>query len=81
MTAIPHRPDADDRPGPADLVERELEFVYQDGDGYVFIDAESFDLVTLAHDRAGPLDLPEGSRVRVVFRAGVPCGLGQPGNR
>ncbi len=78
MTAIPHRVEPDDWP---EVIERELEFVYQDGDGYVFLDAESFDLVTLAHERAGPLELAEGSRVRVVFRRGVPCGLGRPGDR
>src|SRR5438309_119536 len=32
------------------LAKREMQFIYQDGDGYVFMDTESYEQVTLARE-------------------------------
>jgi elongation factor P len=59
---------------------RELQYVYQDGDGYVFLDADSDAPVTVPRASAGALAqyLKEGSRVCVHFCEGEPVGLEAP---
>ncbi len=59
---------------------REMEFIYQDGDGFVFLDAGAGALVTLPHERAGVsrLYLKEGARVHLLFHQGQPCRLEPP---
>jgi elongation factor P len=76
MTAIP----ASDGCSSMVLDRRAMEYVYQDGDGLVFLGDESDALVTLPHERAGewPLYLKEGNRVHVIFQEGRPLRLEPP---
>ena len=50
-------------PDPADepvevaiLDKREMQYLYPEGDGYVFMDTETYDQVTLAEDKGGVRD-------------------------
>src|SRR5260370_14410559 len=60
---------------PADKVEqayldkRDMQYIYQDGDGYVFMDSETFDQITLNREWVGDLMLymKEGNKAQVVF--------------
>jgi elongation factor P len=60
--------------------KRELQYIYQDGDGYVFLDVESDAPITLPRESAGALApyLREGSRICVHFCDGEPVGLEAP---
>ncbi len=51
------------------LVRRNLEFSYRDGSGYVFVDPETFDQVTLGEELVGParVYLVEGTGYDLVF--------------
>jgi elongation factor P len=40
----------EDKVEPAFLEKREMEYIYQDSDGYVFMDTETFDQITLPGD-------------------------------
>src|SRR5947207_13964805 len=40
----------EDKVDQAYLEKRELEYIYQDGDGYVFMDTENYDQTTLQKD-------------------------------
>ncbi|HJT76358.1 MAG TPA: elongation factor P [Gemmataceae bacterium] len=63
---------------PADKVEqaylekRPMQYIYQEGDGYVFMDNETYDQITLARDMVGDqmLYLKEGDNVQVTFYEG-----------
>jgi elongation factor P len=76
MSAIP----ATDECRSQVLDRRAMEYVYQDGDGLLFLDVESDALVTLPHERAGAwrLFLREGNRVDLVFHEGEPLHLEPP---
>jgi len=65
----------------AQLERWEMEYIYQDGDGYVFMDPETCDQITLPHESAGDrmLYLKEGMRVHVVVDDGKPFALEPPG--
>ena len=65
----------------ATLDRRELQYVYQDGDGYVFLDPESDAPITLDPERAGdvPRYLREGDRAHALFHQGRPLSLEPPG--
>src|SRR5437879_13652577 len=66
---------------PAPLAKREMQFVYQDGDGSVFMDPESDEQIVLPRDRAGEmLYLKEGMRAHVLFQDGRAIGLQPPGS-
>lgn len=62
------------------LDKREMQYIYQDGDGYVFMDTESFDQITLAREWVGDLMLymKEGNNAQVVFFDGKPISLDLP---
>jgi len=68
----------DTRVHPEDKVEqayldkRTMQYLYKDSDGYVFMDNETFDQVTLVADMVGdmPMYLKEGNNVQVVFHDG-----------
>ncbi len=62
------------------LEKRPMQFVYQDGDGFVFIDAESDEPITLAEEwvREQKFYLTEGCRVAVVLDEGKPIRLELP---
>jgi elongation factor P len=63
---------------PADKVEqaylekRPMQYIYQEGDGYVFMDNETYDQITLDRDMVGEqmLYLKEGDNVQVTFYEG-----------
>src|SRR6266567_4681115 len=42
------------------LDRREMQYIYQDGDGYVFMDSETYDQITLGKEWVGDLMLYEG---------------------
>ncbi len=71
---------------PADKVEqayldqREMQYIYQDGDGFVFMDTETYDQVTLDRELVGDLMLymKEGNKAQVVFYEGKPLSLDLP---
>src|SRR5262249_1616523 len=48
---------------------REMQYLYKDTDGYVFMDTESYDQTTLSADMIGDLILyvKEGTNVNVTF--------------
>jgi elongation factor P len=57
-----------------------MQFVYQDGDGCIFMDTDSDEQIALSRELVGelPLYLKEGMRAHVVFCAGKPLGLEAP---
>jgi elongation factor P len=62
------------------LDKRELQYIYQDGDGYVFMDMESYDQLTLSREWVGDqmLYMKEGNKAAVVFYEGKPLSLELP---
>src|SRR5205085_665504 len=62
------------------LDKREMQYIYQDGDGYVFMDTETFDQITLDRDWVGDLMLymKEGNKAHVVLYEGKPISLELP---
>src|SRR5262249_52483056 len=43
----------EDKVEQAYLDKREMQYIYQDGDGYVFMDTENFDQITLSREWVG----------------------------
>lgn len=70
----------DDKVEQAYLDKREMDYIYQDGDGYVFMDTETYDQITLGKEWVGDLMLymKEGSKAQVVFYDGKPLSLEVP---
>jgi len=70
----------DDKVEQAYLDKREMEYIYQDGDGYVFMDTESSEQLTLDKEWAGDLMqfLKENTKAHVVFYEGKPLSLELP---
>jgi elongation factor P len=70
----------EDKVEQAYLDKREMEYIYQDGDGYVFMDTETSDQITLAADWVGDqmLYLKENTRAAVTFYDGRPLFLELP---
>jgi elongation factor P len=62
------------------LDKRELQYIYQDGDGYVFMDMENYDQITLSREWVGDqmLYMKEGNKAAVVFYEGKPLSLELP---
>jgi elongation factor P len=62
------------------LEKREMQYIYQDGDGFVFMDTETYDQTTLAREWVGEMMafLKEGNRAAVVFHEGKPLSLELP---
>ena len=62
------------------LDRREMQYIYQDGDGYVFMDSETYDQTTLGKEWVGDLMLymKEGNKAHVVFYDGKPISLDLP---
>jgi elongation factor P len=62
------------------LDKREMEYLYQDGDGYVFMDTESYDQITLNREWAGDqmLYMKEGNKAQIVFYEAKPISLELP---
>jgi elongation factor P len=59
---------------------REMQMLYNDADGFHFMDNETFENVTLQRELiGGPADfLKDGMRVEVQFHDGVPIGIDLP---
>jgi len=62
------------------LDKREMQYIYQDGDGYVFMDTENFDQITIGKEWAEELMIymKEGNNAQVVFYEGKPISLELP---
>src|SRR5438445_8900345 len=56
------------------LDKREMQYIYQDGDGFVFMDSENFDQITLNKEWVGEqmLYLKEGNKAHLIFYEGKP---------
>jgi elongation factor P len=70
----------EDKTEQAYLDKREMQYIYQDGDGYVFMDTESFDQITLAREWVGDeiQYLKENNKAHVTFFDGKPLFLDLP---
>lgn len=75
-----HRVHPEDKVEQAYLDRREMQYLYKDADGYVFMDTESFDQDTLSPDMVEDLMpyLKEGNNVQMVFYDGKPLSLDLP---
>ena len=69
-----------DKVEPAFLDKREMEYIYQEADGYVFMDTETFDQVTLPGDMVGELMeyMKPNTRAHVIFYEGKALSLELP---
>jgi elongation factor P len=76
----PQRFRPDDKAEQAILDEREMQYIYADGDGYVFMDTENYDQITLSREWVGDLMqyMKEGYKAGVVFYEGKPISLELP---
>ena len=56
---------------PADLEERQMQYLYPEGDGYVFMDTSSYDQISLTKEQLGDNSyyLLDGTMVDVLFSA------------
>ena len=70
----------EDKTEQAYLDKREMQYIYQDGDGYVFMDTESFDQITLAREWVGEeiQYLKENNKAHVTFYDSKPLFLDLP---
>jgi len=70
----------DDKVEQAYLDKREMEYIYQDGDGYVFMDTESSEQISLDKEWVGDLMqfMKENTKAHVVFYEGKPLSLELP---
>jgi elongation factor P len=70
----------EDKVEQAYLDKREMQYIYQDGDGYVFMDSESFDQITLSREWVGDqmLYMKENNKAHVTFYDGKPLFLDLP---
>jgi elongation factor P len=62
------------------LDRRDMQYIYQDGDGYVFMDTETYDQITLTHEWVGEqmLYMKEGFQATVMLHDGKPISLELP---
>jgi len=70
----------EDRVEQAYLETRDMQYLYKDGDGYVFMDKESYDQITLSPEWVGDLILylKENDDAKVTFYEGTPLSLELP---
>ena len=72
---------SDTKVGVARLDRREMQYLYRDGDGFVFMDNESYDQTTLGAqhvDANVARFMTEGMTVIVAFYEGTPVSLDMP---
>lgn len=64
----------------ADVEDRKMQYIYQDGDGFVFMDATSGEQIAVAADKLGDDArwLTEGMEVAVTLFNGLPIGVDLP---
>jgi elongation factor P len=62
------------------LDKREMQYLYKEGDDYVFMDTETFDQISLSKDWVGDqmLFMKENTNAQVVFYEGKPISLELP---
>jgi len=79
-TIINNRVRPQDKVELAFLDKREMEYIYQDASGYVFMDTETFDQVSLPADMVGELMgyLKPNTRANVIFYEGKALSLELP---
>src|ERR1700732_3194281 len=77
---VTRRVHPDNKVEQAFLDKREMQYIYQDGDGYVFMDTENYDQITLDREWVGEqmLYMKEGNKAHVVFYDGKPISLDLP---
>jgi len=65
---------------PADIDERSMQFIYKEGDDYVFMDLETYEQIFLPADQlGGAVDfLSENLKVTVLYFKGEPLGVELP---
>jgi elongation factor P len=70
----------EDKVEQAYLEKRELQYLYKDSDGYVFMDNETYDQTTLDASLVGELMqfMKEGANAQVVFYEGKPLSIEPP---
>ena len=70
----------EDKVETAYLETRDMQYLYQDGDGYVFMDKENYDQITLGKEWVGDqiLYLKENEDAKVTFHDGKPISLELP---
>ncbi len=70
----------DDKVELAFLDRRQMQYLYAEGDGYVFMDNETYDQITLGKEWVGEqmLYLKENDNVQLVFFEGRPISLDLP---
>ena len=70
----------DDKVELAFLDRRQMQYLYAEGDGYVFMDNETFDQLTLGKEWVGEemLYLKENENIHVVFFEGKPISVDLP---
>jgi elongation factor P len=70
----------EDKVEQAYLDRREMQYLYKDSDGFVFMDNESYDQTTLSPDLIGDLILyvKEGTNVNVTFHDGKALSIDPP---
>ena len=70
----------EDKVETAYLETRDMQYLYQDGDGYVFMDKENYDQITLGKDWVGDqmLYLKENEDAKVTFFDSKPLSLELP---
>ena len=72
---------SDTKVGVARLDRREMQYLYREGDGYVFMDNESYDQVTLGAQHVDAnvgRFISDGMNVTVAFHEGTPVSLDMP---
>jgi elongation factor P len=76
----PRRFKPEDKVEQAYLDKREMQYLYQEGDGYVFMDKETYDQITLSKEWVGEqiLFLKENDDAQVTFYDGKPLSLELP---
>jgi elongation factor P len=70
----------EDKVEQAYLDKREMQYLYKDADGFVFMDTETYDQTTLNEAMIGDLILyvKEGTNVQVTFHDGKPLSIEPP---
>lgn len=70
----------DDKAEQAYLDKRDMQYIYADADGYVFMDTETYDQLTLSREWVGELMgfMKEGNKAQVVMYEGKPLSLDLP---
>src|SRR5262249_8678515 len=70
----------EDKVEQAYLDKRPMQYLYKEGDGYVFMDQETYDQITLEDDMVGELMLylKENDAAQVTFYEGKPLSLELP---